>query len=270
LGAIIAPPLVVWITLHWGWRSAFILTGALGFLWLALWSRTYTTPGGPGTRAIGTSSEQWASKAEDQISSQARLLRDRRIWGLMISRFVADGAFYFFVFWLPTYLSAERGFNLAQIGLFAWIPFAAADLGSLSGGWTGSRLIMAGISLDRSRKGIMWIGAVLCVAALPAMWAPSSGAAIAFIALAMFAIQFKQAALFTLPADLFHSRDVATAWGLAGAAGSFGGMAFTPVVGWLVQYFSYAPVFVIVSAMHIVSVLIIVISIPLIASPETT
>ena len=108
----------------------------------------------------------------------------------------------------------------------------------------------------------MWTGAVLCLATLPALWAGSAAAALSYIALAMFAIQFKQSALFTLPADMYPPEDVGTVWGLAGAAGSFGGMAFTPVVGWLVQYMSYAPVFVIVSTMHLVSVAIVVWTIP--------
>jgi ACS family hexuronate transporter-like MFS transporter len=108
----------------------------------------------------------------------------------------------------------------------------------------------------------MWTVAELCLAALPALWASSAAAAITYIAIAMFAIQFKQSALFTLPADMYPPEEVGTIWGLAGAAGSFGGMAFTPVVGWLVQHISYAPVFVIVSAMHLVSVGIVVVAIP--------
>lgn len=113
----------------------------------------------------------------------------------------------------------------------------------------------------------MWTGAVLCLATLPALRAGSAAAALGYIALAMFAIQFKQSALFTLPADMYPPEDVGTVWGLAGAAGSFGGMAFTPVVGWLVQYMSYAPVFVVVSTMHLVSVVIVVWTIPRIRRP---
>lgn len=269
LGAIIAPPLIVWITLAWGWRAAFVLTGALGFVWLAFWRWLYRpAPGavrGAEEGSIASHPASLASEAPvagDRMLTKRRLLRDRRVWGLMLSRFVADGAFYFFVFWLPTYLSSERGFDLASIGLFAWIPFAAADVGSVAGGWIGSRLIKAGVSLHRSRMTTMWTGAVLCLAALPALWAGSAAAALAYIALAMFAIQFKQSALFTLPADMYPPEEVGTVWGLAGAAGSFGGMAFTPVVGWLVQYMSYAPVFVIVSAMHLASVAIVIWTIP--------
>jgi ACS family hexuronate transporter-like MFS transporter len=263
LGAIIAPPAVAWITLTAGWRAAFVLTGAIGFAWLIFWWRLYRPPGvhaaEAGPRADGYEPAPRRSRRE--------LLRHRQVWGLMLSRFVSDGAFYFFVFWLPAYLASERGFNLAEIGLFAWIPFAAADAGSVAGGWIGSRLIKSGVSLHTSRMLTMWVGAALCVAAWPAIHADSAAAAIALIALAMFAIQFKQAALFTLPADLYPSSDVATVWGLAGAAGSFGGMAFTPLVGWLVQHVSYAPVFGLVSAMHLVSVAVVALMIRRIAAP---
>jgi ACS family hexuronate transporter-like MFS transporter len=254
LGAIIAPPAVAWITLTAGWRAAFVFTGAIGFLWLIFWWRLYQSPAPAGPMS--------ASPAPVGRRSRRELLRHRQVWGLMLSRCVSDGAFYFFVFWLPAYLASERGFNLAEIGLFAWIPFAAADAGSVAGGWIGSRLIKSGVSLHASRMATMWVGAVLCVAAWPAIGAGSASVAIALIALAMFAIQFKQSSLFTLPADLYPPSDVATVWGLAGAAGSFGGMAFTPLVGWLVQHVSYAPVFGLVSAMHLVSVAVVALMIP--------
>ena len=180
----------------------------------------------------------------------------------MLSRFVSDGAFYFFVFWLPAYLASQRGFNIIEIGLFAWIPFLAADLGSLAGGWAGQSMIRRGMSLNAARKWVIWVGALMVPLALPAVTTESTSMAIAVIAGAMFAIQVKASSLFALPADLFPARDVATVWGLYGAVGSFGAMAFNALVGWTIDQYSYFPVFVAVAVMHIVSAVLINIFVP--------
>jgi ACS family hexuronate transporter-like MFS transporter len=184
------------------------------------------------------------------------------MWGLMLARFTSDGAFYFFVFWLPKYLADVRGFTIGEIGAFAWFPFLAADLGSLAGGWAGTALIRRGLSLDAARKLVIWVGAAMVLVALPAAAAPSAYVALGYIAIALFGIQVKCSALFTVPADLYPSRSVGLAWGLSGAAGSLGGMAFTPLVGFLVDNVSYRPVFGIVSVMHLVSAAIVIALIP--------
>lgn len=266
LGAILAPPLVAWLILTVGWRLAFVLTGCLGLLWLIGWLKIYDYPEPHSCLA----SEEAARLRQDPLNRRnsgqtipwLHFFRYKQVWGLMLARFVSDGAFYFFVFWLPKYLSDERGFNIGQIGLFAWIPFLAADLGSLAGGWAGSYLIKRGLTVNTSRKAVIWVGAALVPAAFPALFAESAYTALFLIAVAMFAIQIKASSLFTVPADLFGSHQVASVWGLSGAAGSFGGMLFTPVVGWLVDHVSYGPVFVIVSAMHLVSALLVMLLIP--------
>jgi ACS family hexuronate transporter-like MFS transporter len=180
----------------------------------------------------------------------------------MISRFVSDGAFYFFVFWLPLYLSQERGFDLKAIAMFAWIPFLAVDIGGITGGYLGKKLIDKGFSLNKSRKLVIWIGAVLVLAAMPAATTESAALALALIAIAMFAIQFKASSMFTLPADLFPARDVGTIWGMYGAVGSLGGMVFSAVAGWTIDHYSWAPLFVAAACMHIVSAVLINIFIP--------
>jgi ACS family hexuronate transporter-like MFS transporter len=188
--------------------------------------------------------------------------RYKEVWGLMISRFVSDGAFYFFIFWLPLYLSQERGFNLKEIGLFAIIPFLAVDLGGIAGGYAGKKLMDVGVSLDRSRKLVIWVGALLVLAAMPAATAESAFVALGLISIAMFAIQFKASSMFTLPADLFPARDVGTIWGIYGAVGSFGGAAFGSLTGWIIDNYSWAPVFIAAACMHIVSAVLINIFVP--------
>ncbi len=265
LGAMITPPLVGLIIETLGWRVAFIIPGAIGLVWLWWWQRYFHSP--ERHPDISAQERQLILTGRDRAEPSVKrpwywVLRHREIWGLVLSRFIGDGAFYFFVFWLPLYLSSARGFNIMEIALFAWIPFLALDFGSLAGGWFGQRLIRGGMSLDRSRKIVIWIGALLVPVALPAVTADSAATAIALIAAAMFAMQFKASSLFTLPADLFPARDVGTVWGLFGAIGSFGAMAFNAVVGWTIDHFSYQPVFAAVAVMHTLSAAMISLFIP--------
>jgi ACS family hexuronate transporter-like MFS transporter len=269
LGALISPPLLGWLIVSFGWRWAFIVPGIAGFIWLLVWQALYSKPEThrrltPDERRLILDGRQPEPDTDDEVAwyGFVRFLRYREVWGLMLSRFVSDGAFYFFVAWLPLYLAQERGFDMRQIAYMAWIPFLAADLGSLFGGWLGTFLIRRGMTVNASRKWLIWIGALLIPCALPAVIVESAYLAIALIGIAMFAIQVKASSLFTVPADLFPSRDVATIWGLFGAVGSFGGMLFIAVAGWVSEHLSYTPIFAAVGLMHIVSALIVMWLIP--------
>lgn len=208
-----------------------------------------------------------AAPAEPRMA-WPELVRDRRGLGLMIARFTSDGAFYFFVFWPPTYLAGVRGFEIREIGLFAWMPFLASDLGALAGGFGSTYLIRRGWSLDASRKIVMWTGAVLSACALPAAAASTPYLALAWISVALFGIQVKCSSVFTLPADLFPAGSVALAWGLSGASGSLGGMLFQLYVGRMVDTVGYNPVFLAVSVMHLLSAGCVMLFIPRIGARE--
>ncbi len=278
LGAILAPPLIAgtpWtpgIVTLWGWQAAFLIPGAIGFVWLYLWRKWFYLPA-VHPHLPAAEREFILREASHEPAPVGRswlwAFRYREVWGLMISRFVSDGAFYFFVFWLPLYLSEARGMDLRAIGLFAVIPFLAADIGSIAGGYAGKKLMDAGLSLDRSRKIVIWVGALLVLAAMPAATTESAMLALGLIAVAMFAIQFKAASMFTLPADLFASRDVGTIWGMYGAVGSFGGAVFGYITGWTVENVSWTPVFVAAACMHIVSAILVNIFVPRIARLDT-
>jgi len=269
LGAILAPPLLVWLIVTFGWQWAFIVPGAVGFIWLLVWNKYYDSP------------EQHASLSDDEraliladrdvpgVATTSgpwygfiRFLKYREVWGLMLSRLVSDGAFYFFVAWLPLYLAQERGFDMKSLAFSVALPFIAADVGSLFGGWLGTRLIRAGWTVDAARKVIIWGAALLIPCALLAVLADSAVVAIGLICVAMFAIQVKASSHFTLPADLFPARDVATIWGLFGAVGSLGGTLFIAAAGWVTEHYSYTPIFAAVGVMHIISAGIIMVMIP--------
>jgi ACS family hexuronate transporter-like MFS transporter len=245
IGAMAAPPLVAWIILRLGWRAAFLLTGALGFLWIGAWLLLYRRP-------------PLAPAAPPSGQSLPELLRQRPILGLGLARFLSDPVWYFYVFWLPTYLKDVRHFSLAEVGYFAWIPFLTADLGSLAGGAASSWLIRRGWPLFRARHAAMLASALLMPAALFAARAEHPAAAVAWISLATFGHQSWSANLLTLPADLLPGGNVASAYGLVGGAGSLGSSLVSFGLGHVVTLFSYGPVFLWAALMHPVAALIII------------
>jgi ACS family hexuronate transporter-like MFS transporter len=262
LGAVLSPPLLGFLIINYGWEWAFIVPGAAGFVWLWIWQRYYHRPDehprlSAEERALIAAGQPADPEPDGPRRPIRALLQHREMWGLMLSRFCNDGAFYFYISWLPLYLAQARGFDIKQIALFAWIPFLAADLGSLAGGWLGSRLIAGGMSLDRSRKLLIWGGALLVLATLPTALVDSAYVALALIGLAMFAIQAKAANLVALPADLFPPREVGTTWGLFGAVGAFGGMAFNGAAGWVSEVVGFGPIFLAVGVTQILSALFV-------------
>ena len=270
LGAIITPPSTVLVMEALGWQWAFILPGSLGLLWVALWYRWFYLPeehpgisAGEKTlildeRSPQTSKESWLS-----------LLRYKEFWGLMASRIVSDFPFYFFLFWLPTYLIDARGFNLRDIALFAWLPWVAADLGALTGGYLSSWLLSKGRSVNVARKAVIWLGALLVLVTIPAVHADSGMLALLLICFAMFSIQIKGAVFFTLPTDLFPAAKVATVWGVFGAVGSLGASLLGYLAGRLIEVASYEPVFYVVGSLHIVSALLLTLFVPNIRQLES-
>jgi ACS family hexuronate transporter-like MFS transporter len=257
LGTIIAPPLLIWLIIQFGWQWAFIVPGFLGFVWLMAWHRVYSEPDAAKDKKVHSSPQ-----SSDSAYGYGSLFRQPAMWGLMLSRFVSDGAFYFVVFWLPLYLTTERGLDLPAIAMFAWIPFVAADIGALGGGWAGKAMIDRGYSINAARKILIWVGAVLAICMSQAAALETTTALIGLICISMFAIQLKNTNLFSLPADLYPSSSVATVWGIFGAAGSLGGAAFQSIIGRLVDQGSYEPVFYIAASMHLVSAIIVSLFIP--------
>jgi ACS family hexuronate transporter-like MFS transporter len=269
IGAIVAPPLVGLLIHFHGWQAAFLVPGAVGFLWVLAWKRWFHLPEAhPGISAAERAYILAGRTAPSEAKFAGRwrdYLRHRETWGLILARFTGDGAFYFFAFWLPNYLHSERGFDIVKIAWVAALPFVAADLGALFGGWLGGRFIARGAALDAARKRVIWLGALLVPIAMPAVFVESPYVAVLLVSAALFAIQVKSSALFAVPMDLFPSRDVASVWGLSGAAGSLAAAFAQPFIGWLIDHYSYTPVFAIVSLMHIASALAVTLLIPRIA-----
>ncbi len=272
LGAIIAPPVLGSLALVFGWQAAFLVPGLAGFLWLWIWLAWYELPEQHARISASERDLILAERGPLQAGKEAirwgvllGYFRHREVWGLVLSRFSNDGAFYFFVTWLPTYLAQVQGFDLRKIAAFAWIPFLAADIGSLAGGWSAQSMIRRGASLDAARKRLIWIGALLVVVSLFPLITGSAWIAITAVGLAMFAIQFKAANLFALPVDLFPPQEVGAVWGLFGAIGSLGGMAFVAAAGWVSEHYAYDPVFWAVGVTQLLSAVFVSLLIPTIA-----
>jgi len=257
IGSIVAPPLIVWLQLSFGWQTTFIVTGSLGFLWLGLWLLFYERP----ERHPWLTNEEYqliregkseaplrlpasAARSRPLSPSWRELLRYRQVWGIVIGRFFTDPIWWLYITWLPLYLSDVRGFDLRQIALFAWVPYVAADAGSLLGGWCSGFLIGRGWSVNRARKGVIIFAALLMPAGILAAFAKSPFSALVLIGLVLFGFQVWINNVQTLPSDLFPNHAVGSVAGLGGTGAGLGAMLFTLATGWVVKHFSYVPVFV--------------------------
>ena len=254
IGAVIAPPLLAWIVLLWGWRWVFFITGSIGFVWAAIWLVSYRNP------EENTSPSQPVSGLPSETPGERirwlSLFKFPQLWILMGAKFVTDAAWYFFIFWLPKYLGDVRELDIKSIGYFAWIPYAVGGAGSVLGGWLGSFLLRRNFTLNSARKIALGIGASLLPVSLFIVSSPLQYA-IVFFSVAMFAHQFWSANIQTLPADLFPASIVGSVGGLLGSAGSFGGMLFGLLVGHLVEHGGYGPAFVIAGLLHPIAFLLI-------------
>lgn len=262
IGAMIAPPLIAFIVLSFSWRWVFIFTGILGIIWSLVWYFVYEHPSK--SKLITNEEKQLiesggTSNADISVDFHIRwinLFKYRQLWGVIISRFFIDSAWYFIIFWLPKYLADARGLDIKEIGYYAWIPYACAGGGSLIGGWLSSFLIKKNVSLSNSRRISLGIAAALMPASLFITSSPLS-LTIVFFSMAMFGHQFFSTLLQTVCTDLFPKKVVGAVSGLAGGIGCFGAMLFSLVAGQIVQSVGYGPVFLMVGMMHPIGYLVL-------------
>ncbi len=258
LGSALAPPVVSALTLAYGWRSAFLWTGAVGFLWLALWLALYQpphlsrwiTPAEWGFLKDRVRPPEEAAPARLPKGEWIRVMARPECYSLIIARFFTDPVLYFIIFWLPEYLSKERHYDLSMIGKYAWVPFIFGDLGYLLGGWVSSWLISRGRPLPRARKVGLICGAAVMPAGIFAPLASGGASAIALTCFMTLGHAVFVANLQTLPTDLFPGPQVGTASGFTGMGGAVGGMIANLCTGYVVQKFSYKPIFAIAGLMH--------------------
>jgi ACS family hexuronate transporter-like MFS transporter len=255
VGGAVAALAVPLIAIRFGWRAAFVVSGLLGFVWLFVWLRVYhpldrhprVTPQEISFIRAGQNAP--ANSAERGVRRWLNLARNRNVWGIVLGRALTDPIWWFYVFWLPQYLSDARGFSLQRIALFAWMPFVAADLGNFTGGLVSGYCIRRGVSVVRARTWVCVFSSLPILAGIPAASVHSVYAALALICFALWGYASWSTMGLTLPSDLFPQDVVATVTGVSGLAAGLVGAVFTVAVGILVDRFSYGPAFLVAGLM---------------------
>jgi ACS family hexuronate transporter-like MFS transporter len=249
LGSMIAPPLVVWAILIHSWQTAFVITGALGLVWVVLWLAFYESPEKhprltDEERAYILAGQETHLADDGARPSVLKILRQRNFWGIALPRFLADPTWGTLTFWVPLYLTTVRHFDLKHIALFAWMPFLAADFGSMFGGVVVLQLQKRGVSLLNARRSAFTLGAVLMMGMGFVGFVESPYVAIALLSLGGFAHQTLSVTVITMSSDLFRKSEVATVAGMAGTCGNAGLLISSLAIGGLVTTIGYTPFFI--------------------------
>jgi ACS family hexuronate transporter-like MFS transporter len=269
IGATIAPPLIAWLAISYGWRAAFVFTGALGLLWVIPWLWLYRrpeehpritakelamVPASPKTDEVAKTS---ADASTSEWQRWRELLSRRETWLILLIRLMTDPVWYFYLFWFPKYLQDSRHLTLLEVGRVAWLVYLAADIGSVLGGVVSGALIKRGMLPVASRKRVMMVAACLLPLSPLVAYAPSTTLAILVAAIVALAHLTFQATGGALVVDLYPSKTIATAFGIIAAGSGLGGMISTNIVGRLVTNYSYTPVFILMGLLHPLALLLL-------------
>ena len=238
LGPMLAPPLVVWIALRYGWREAFVWTGVMGLIWSISWLLLYRAPtesnrGQDGGENLPVAAMKWID-----------LFTSKKAWAVGLGRFFADPIWYFYLFWLPKYMADAKGLSIKVIGELAWIPYAASLLGSVTGGAFSSWLVRRGTTPVNARLEALLVGTILVTFGVLSVYLNNIFWVMTVISLGAYAMQFWGGNLDTLPTDLFPSQQVAQVVGFGGLMGAVGGVLFTAFTGFVVTHYSYTPIWI--------------------------
>jgi ACS family hexuronate transporter-like MFS transporter len=264
VGAIVAPLVVPFIAIKYGWQWAFIITGMLGFIWLAFWLLIYRRPQEHPKLSPAELAHIQSDPAEPTTKIPwAKLFPHRQTWAFAVGKFMTDPIWWVYLFWLPKFLNSNYGLNIIQIGLPLVVIYVSADVGSIGGGWLSSSLIKRGWSVNKARKTAMLICAAAVTPIMFAAHASSLWAAVGFVSLAAAAHQGWSANMFTMASDMFPRRAVGSVVGIGGMAGAIGGMLIATTVGLILQYaHSYLPIFIIAGSTYLVAILVIHLLVP--------
>lgn len=255
VGGAVAALVIPLIAVAFGWRASFVFSGMLGFVWLVVWLRVYYPLDRHPKVTLAEASLIRAGQdvadasTERGIQRWMKLAKNRNLWGIVLGRALTDPIWWFYIFWLPQYLSDARGFSLTRIAMFAWLPFVAADLGNFTGGLISGYCIRRGLSVVHAR---VWVCVVSCLpmlAGIPAAGVHSVYVALGLICFALWGYASWSTMGLTLPSDLFPQDVVATVTGLSGLAAGLVSAIFTMAVGILVDRYSYGPVFLVAGLM---------------------
>jgi ACS family hexuronate transporter-like MFS transporter len=250
MGSLIAAPLVVWAILNYNWQRAFVVTGAMGLVWVVFWLLLYRSPEQhpaltDSEREYILAGQEKALRSDGTRPSIGKIIRQRNFWGIALPRMLADPTWGTLTFWMPLYLTSVRHMELKQIALFAWMPFLAADFGCMFGGVFSLTLQKyGGISLINARRCAFTAGACMMMGVGFVGLVESPYAAIALLSLAGFAHQTLSVTVITMASDLFKKNEVATVAGMSGTCGNLGLLTSSLMIGALVAKIGYTPLFI--------------------------
>jgi MFS transporter, ACS family, aldohexuronate transporter len=255
IGAIVTPLVVPWLTRRFGWQTAFIATGALGFLWLIAWLIVYRLP--ELHARVGKAELAHIQSDPPERATRVpwlRLLPHRQTWAFAIGKFLTDPIWWFYLFWVPDFLLKTHGITLFNVGLPLFVIYQIATIGSIAGGWLSSSMIKRGWSVNAARKTAMLICALAVTPIVFAARVSNLWVAVGLIGLAAAAHQGWSANLFTLPSDTFPRRAVGSVVGLGGMFGSIGALLIAKITGYVLQWTgSYLPLFTIAGSAYVVA-----------------
>ena len=272
VGAIIAPLVVPWIALTWGWQEAFIFTGAIGLIWLFFWFLFYEKP----ERHKRLSKKEYAYIQSDPPDTQVKipwmqLLKYRGTWAFGLGKLLTDPAWWFYLFWIPSFLNDNYGLTLREFAAPLIIIYVMADVGSIGGGWLSSKFIKLGWSINKGRKTTMLICGLAVIPIMFASGVSNVWVAVGLLSLATAAHQGWSANLFTIVSDMFPRKAVASVVGLGGTFGAVGGMLIAVTAGFILEYTgSYLILFIIAGSLYLVALFVINLLVPEIKEIEIT
>ena len=272
IGALVTPMIIPAVTLAWGWRAAFIVTGVAGLVWLPIWFLLYRRP--EEEKRLSASELAYIQSDPADTVTKVRwlpLLGRRETWAYALGKFMIDPIWWMFLFWLPDFLGKRHGLDLTSFGPPLVAIYLLSDVGSVAGGWLSSRFMKMGWSINRARKTTMFICALCALPVAFAAYADNLWVAVAIIGLATAAHQGFSANLYTLPGDVFPRSAVGSVVGIGGMVGAIGGMAMAKYAGWVLDKIgTYTPIFVVAALAYLIALLIIHVLMPRMTLVEFT
>ncbi|MCK0145186.1 MFS transporter [Arenibacter sp. F26102] len=254
IGSVIAPPLIALLFVAYGWEVTFIIVGAIGLLWIIPW--LLINKAGPKKHPWITEEEQKFISEGQSIADQnatedqkglslKELLSHKESWSIVASRFFLEPIWWLFVGWMPIYLFDVYGFNVKEVGMFAWVPYVGAAIGSIAGGYVSGVIIAKTNSINKGRKTTIFIGGILMVLGLIAtiLFADTPEKFVAIVFIVLFGFQFAIGNIQTLPSDFFSGKSVGSLAGLGGMVGVFSVIIMNFLVP-IIAKVSYTPVFI--------------------------
>ncbi len=256
IGAVVTPLIVPAITLAFGWRMAFIVTGVASLVWLVAWIAIYRRPREQ-PRLSAAELAHIESDPADPAEKIAwtRLLGYRETWAYALGKFLIDPIWWLFLFWTPDFLSKAYHLDLKSFGPPLVVIYLISDFGSIAGGWSSSRLMKRGWSANAARKTTMLVCAFLVMPIFFAQYIANLWAAVAIVGLATAAHQAFSANLYTIPSDMFPRKAVGSVVGIGGMVGAIGGMGMAKFTGYILQTTgSYTLIFAVAGSVYLIAV----------------